>query len=158
MKLIVVIITFSAFVFIGCSSPTPAAALYNNAASINSTDLLPENPLQWKVVTTLVNRNDSSMATLYGNDTAVNYARHHADGYYPAGAKLALVKWNQQDDKHWFGAKIPNTIASVEMIMFNTNDTPQYNRYEGSPLRVSSHPNTDRLAAILSYRAAVVPH
>lgn len=141
----------------GNPASIPANPLYNSKASLQAADSLPENPLSWKVLTSLVNRKDNSMATLYGNDIAVNYARSHAGKDYPSGAKLALVTWQQQDDQHWFGARIPDRILSVEMVTFTGAGTPQYSNYQGQPLRLTTNPQPDRLATILSYRAAVVP-
>ncbi|ANI89277.1 hypothetical protein A9P82_08230 [Arachidicoccus ginsenosidimutans] len=153
------IITIISVATYGCSSstPTPAEDLYNKTASVNTSDSLPENPLNWPVVTSLINRKAGSMATLYGNDAAVNYARHHADKNYPSGAKLALVTWQQRTDEHWFGAKIPDNILSVEMIMFDSSSSPKYSVYKGKPLRLVNDSSSNRLATILSYRAAVVP-
>lgn len=54
------------------------------------------------------------MAVLYGNEVALKSARNGLA--YPGGAVLVLVRWNQQDDHHWFGGRIPKSIASEEVV------------------------------------------
>ena len=56
------------------------------------------------------------MSTLYGNDVAVRYARMNPQQDYPAGSVLSLVTWVQREDGHWFGAKIPGPVKSVEFV------------------------------------------
>jgi hypothetical protein len=83
----------------------------------------------------------------------------------PAGSILSLVTWNQQEDSRWFGAKIPATPKSVEIVTVGTTSDQKpsysYQQYEGSPLNKISEqqgatPN-DRAAFLLSQRAAVMP-
>jgi hypothetical protein len=152
----------------GCSGNEPkVSAEINQNASLAGEFVagLPANPLQWKVITSEVSQTDSAMATLYGNDLAVQYARTHAQHNYPAGAVLSLVTWTQQEDPRWFGAKIPATVKSVEFVTVETapNDQPSYlyQEYGGAPLKKLSAeeglaPN-DRAAYLLSQRAAVMP-
>jgi hypothetical protein len=97
----------------GCTSK-PAASTINEQASL--TGQLPYNPLAWKVITSSINQRNATMSTLYGNDIAVRYARINADRSYPAGSVLALVVWAQRDDPHWFGARIPSSVQSVEFV------------------------------------------
>jgi hypothetical protein len=152
----------------GCSRDEPkVSAEINQRASLAGefAAALPVNPLQWKVVTSEINKADSTMSTLYGNDLAVGYARTHSQHDYPAGAVLALVTWTQREDPRWFGAKIPATVKSVEFVSVSAApDGPpsySYEEYEGAPLRKLSGeqgvvPN-DRAARLLSQRAAVMP-
>ncbi|HEY0297607.1 MAG TPA: cytochrome P460 family protein [Arachidicoccus sp.] len=153
------IITVIAIVMWSCSSSnlTPVDKLYNKIASVNTHDSLPENPLNWKIITFMLDRKQGTTATLYGNDIAVDYARHRTVKNYPLGARLALVTWKQQEDSNWFGARIPANILSVEMVTFD-NSMPQYNLYQGQPLRLIANQSAQfRQALILSYRAAVTP-
>jgi len=100
------------------------------------------NPLEWKVITSAINKGEGSMSTLYGNELAVSAARAGGDGHkpYPAGAVLAWVTWLQQEDRHWFGANIPGAIRSIEKVTFiNPSNAPgreaSYESYIGMPLR-----------------------
>jgi len=125
---------------------------------------LPFDPLQWRVITASVDRQASSMSTLYGNDVAVDAARARLPGGYPAGSVLSLVTWHQQDDDHWFGAKIPAAPATVEFVMVGKTGSELsygYKLYEGTQLTEttvkeggSAH---DRIAYILSQTAAAMP-
>ena len=74
------------------------------------------------------------MATLYGNDAAVDAveARRTAPAY-PAGAVLALVTWARRDDPHWFGARIPDRPLSVEFVELGAQQ-PAYHRFSGTEL------------------------
>lgn len=123
---------------VGCHNPVrnsdyvytiPVAALAGD---------LPFNPLHWNVITTFVNRTDSTMSTLFGNDAAVHYARTHSQHEYPAGSALALVTWAQREDPRWFGGNIPATVKSVEFA--KPGPAP-----------------SEREADLLSQRGAVMP-
>jgi hypothetical protein len=148
----------------GCSgnSSRVSAALNKNAALAGD---IPENPLRWKVITSTIDRSDSTMATLFGNDLAVEYVRSHSQKDYPAGSVLSLVTWNQREDPRWFGANIPNRIKSVEFVTVSAqpNEPPSYSyeEYEGSPLAKTTAQEPavakERTAYLLSLRAAVLP-
>lgn len=148
----------------GCAKEVPQiTATFNKSASLDGA--LPANPLQWKVLTSMVNGKDATMATLYGNDQAVRYARTHVEHDYPAGAALALVTWTQIDDARWFGGKIPGRAKSVEFVFVKpANDggkSYSYQSYEGSPLKLQTSqegPAPDvRASLLLSQRSAVMP-
>jgi len=96
----------------GCGHPRPATSINERAALTGS---LPWNPLQWMVITSLMDNGAATMSTLYGNEIAVQAARSGSRAY-PAGAVLALVTWTKQNDEHWFGAKIPASAKSVEFV------------------------------------------
>jgi hypothetical protein len=164
MKAIYVLCVVLSLGGFGCSSRaiTASAATNTSAAVIAE---LPANPLQWRVITSAINRPDSTMWTLYGNDLAVGYARTNSQHQYPAGAELSLVTWTQREDDRWFGARIPDHVKSVEFVLVNgePNGKPTYSyvAYEGSSLtKVSAHDDviaTGRTAYLLSQRAAVMP-
>lgn len=149
---------------LGCSGDKPRiSATFNQSASLVGT--LPANPLQWKVITSMIVRTDSTMSTLYGNDIAVGYVRTHSQHDYPAGSQLSLVTWTQQEDPRWFGAKIPEAVKSVEFVTVGSaqDGRPSYSylKYEASPLQKSvtqeSPTPNERTAYLLSQRAAVMP-
>ncbi|WP_213803968.1 cytochrome P460 family protein [Granulicella sp. dw_53] len=143
---------------VGCSKPNPRVETRLNEDARLMGELTP-NPMQGKVITSWVDKRDSTMSTLYGNDAAVNYARRNAEMKYPAGSVVSLVTWNQQEDGRWFGGKIPATPKSVEVVSVGTGYS--YQRFEGSPLKrventEGAAPN-ERAAYLLSQRAAVLP-
>jgi hypothetical protein len=157
----------SAVVFLcisGCSDQNPRVTTrLNQEASLIGN--LPSNPLQGKVITSWIDKPNSTMSTLYGNDPAVQYARSNSEQHYPSGSSLALVTWRQKEDDRWFGARIPATPQSVEFV--TVESTPDhkpwfsYQQFDGSPLAKHSAqegptPN-DRAAFLLSQRAAVMP-
>jgi hypothetical protein len=146
----------------GCSGrETNLASLYNQEASLP--DTLSFNPLEWKVISSSLNKNAKTMSTLYGNELAVKNAR--AGAGYPAGSAIALVTWQQKEDEHWFGARIPGSIQSIEQIKFSSpgKDSAQasYEKYEGKPLRRGVEDNPEktksRIAYIAGQKASVMP-
>jgi hypothetical protein len=161
------ICVFSFILFIGilgCSSGEPRiSAITNKSAPL--VGQLPANPLAWRVITSMIDRTDSTMSTLYGNDLAVGYIRTHSQHDYPAGSVLSLITWAQQEDPRWFGARIPATVKSVEFVTVSTaaDGSPSYSytKYEGAPLKESSAPGSatgkERAAYLVSQRAAVMP-
>jgi hypothetical protein len=146
----------------GCSGNEPRiVATANQSASL--VGQLPANPLQWKVISSMIDGPDSTMATLCGNDIAVQYVRTHSTHDYPPGSVISLVTWTQQEDPRWFGARIPATVKSVEFVAVDAaadgSTSYSYTKYEGAPLKRSLGPVTgdERAAYLLSQRAAVMP-
>ena len=148
----------------GCSHhPTDPAVLTNREASLPAG--LPYHPLEWSVITSTIDRQKGAMSTLFGNDVAVHHARTSSDGAYPPGSVLSLVTWLQQDDKHWFGARIPARIESIEFIKVDATPDNQssnsYEHYDGMsgkklPVAESGAANM-RINSILGQRASVMP-
>lgn len=145
----------------GCSdqvNPRVATRL-NTDASLNGD--LPSNPFQGRVITSWIDKRDSTMSTMFGNDVALQYARTSAEGKYPAGAVLSVVTWGQQEDPRWFGGKIPEKPKAVEFVTVSSPGSYSYQRYEGSPLKkVASVEGNDpkaRAAYLLAQQAAVMP-
>jgi hypothetical protein len=148
----------------GCSAPNPRAVTTpNHAAELRGN--LPADPLLWRVITPEINRSQSTMSTLVGNDLAVDYARTHADANYPTGSVLALVTWSQQEDTRWFGANIPSDPRSVEFLTVSNGPDHKpfyaYRSYKGAPLTVAQSQDSPtpqgRTAWLLAQRAAVLP-
>lgn len=142
---------------VACGS-APASTI-NDVAEIKGD--LPANPLKWPVVTSSVDHQAGTMSTLYGNDAAIRYARSNSQHDYPPGSILALVTWAQRDDPHWFGAKIPGPVKSVEFVRISDGPAYSYEIFEGAPLKRTSssegRPDGSRAAYLLSLRAAVMP-
>lgn len=114
----------------------------NNRAAELPTDL-PFQPLDWSAITVYVDPAAHSTATLYGNTTAMQALPAHGDDpangrqvpQYQAGSVLALVTWEQRDDPHWFGARIPATPRSVEFVQVATpGQASNYRRFAGARL------------------------
>ena len=141
----------------GCSgnvNPRVATRL-NQDAAISG---LPSNPMQRKVITSWINKQDATMSTMFGNEVAVEYARTNAAFQYPVGATLSVVTWGQQEDPRWFGGSIPQHVKAVEFVTVTTPGTYSYQRYEGSPLRqIASEDSAGRAASLIGMRAAVMP-
>jgi len=134
--------------------------LFNRNAALPAD--LPYQPLQWRVITSFVDHAHGTMSTLYGNDLAVDHARTSPQTSYPPNAVLALVTWQQQEDRHWFGGRIPERVRSVEFVLVKVaaDGVPSlsYTGYEGSPLKKSAGLDwQNRILAITSLRAAVMP-
>jgi len=146
-----------------CGGPGAVTPSINERATL--TGSLPWNPLQWSVITSSIDKQAGTMSVLYGNDIAVRYARSDAQGNYPPASVLSVVTWTQQEDPHWFGAKIPGQPKSVEFLSVTAGAENRaaysYEDYEGSPLRKASSSSDrspgSRAAYMLSERAAVMP-
>jgi hypothetical protein len=145
----------------GCTGhKTPVQQILNTGASIPA-QTLPMNPLSWRVVTSFANRNDHTMATLYGNDAAIEGARD--GGTYRDGTVLSLVTWQQKEDPHWFGGSIPAAPLRVEFAQASSGTSPlhwNYSRYEGKPLHAMNLPadgQAQRVNFLISQHAAMMP-
>ena len=146
----------------GCTRrmPTERDLLNVNAALPAG---LPVHPLEWRVITSSIDREHHTMATLFGNDSAVTSARSATDSItYPAGSHLALVTWMQRDDEHWFGGRIPQRFVSLEVITVaagtGSKTAIKYERYgPDGRLLTGSDQDAAREETILAERPSVMP-
>jgi hypothetical protein len=152
------------FGILGCARQNPRVATRRNDGASLTGDL-PANPLQWKVITSSIDKQSSTMSTLFGNDIAVQYARTNSQHDYPAGSVLSLVTWTQQEDPRWFGGNIPSAPKSVEFVTVTVfpdhKPSYTYQSYEGTPLKKISTQDglasDSRAAYLVQQRAAVMP-
>lgn len=118
--------------------------IMNNAAA-NLPPGLPWQPLGWRAITMYVDPRTRTMATLYGNDAAMQVVHARGDAasaqpsVYPAGAVLALVTWAQRDDPHWFGGRIPDVLQSVEFVQISSDRAADTYRVFGHSALVGEH-------------------
>jgi hypothetical protein len=78
---------------------------------------------------------------------------------------LNLVTWNQQEDKHWFGGRIPGPVQKVEIVKISTAyegyPGSSYETYEGPTLQKTSDLDAagqqPHIAAITALKAATMP-
>lgn len=144
----------------GCEHRRPAERdLYNVDAALPAT--VPVQPLDWQVITSSVDREHHTMATLFGNDVALRAARSGAE--YPAGATLSEVTWLQQEDAHWFGGRIPQRFLSMEVVKVTTSaegkPTASYEQFgpAGQRTNASREQDAARKQAIVRERASPMP-
>lgn len=156
----------------GCQQNT------NHAGEINQAASLPEqiafNKMGLKVITTMMNKRQSTMATLYGNDAALRYAASAEQGKPAAGMVFALLNWKQQEDSRWFGAKIPDSLLTVEILKTKVAETTgtshpvigapvvnEYQCYLGQHGQKLVHQDVERenerIKYIFAQRASVMP-
>jgi hypothetical protein len=125
--------------------PMTAAKLGRDEVVNNRSAALPQSlpyqPLGWKVVTMFVDQKAHTMATLFGNDAAMQAVRAQGSSFgrspaYPADSVLALVTWNQREDPHWFGGRIPDSPLSVEFAKTDASGKAGvYRCYDGPLLK-----------------------
>lgn len=147
----------------GCANKRSAVSELNAKASLP--DGLPFNPFEWKVIASTANDRDLTMSTLFGNELAASQARSGEQHDFPPGAVLSFVTWIQEEDDHWFGARVPGRIKSVEFVsadsITNQSTTYSYAGYEGTPLRKIDIPDKsisdERVNYVLKQRASVMP-
>ncbi len=148
----------------GCSEQNPRVATkINQEATLKGK--LPLNPLQGKVITSWIDKKNSTMSTLFGNDLAIQAARQGTIDNYPSGSILSAITWRQQEDARWFGGKIPAEPVSVEIVTVGATQgkgaSYSYQRYEGRPLKevalADSSVSQARTKYLLQQRASVMP-
>jgi len=121
---------------------------------------LPVPALEWKTISSSVDRKTGTMNLLTGNDAAVRGA---STGSYGDGVVLALTTWAQRDDPHWFGARIPGGFVSLETVTVSLGTdgktTAVYRRFTGSPARevAGAGDAESRKMEILGMRASQLP-
>jgi len=140
---------------VGCKKKQPVAAdLYNDAAKVDAG--LPYPVMEWRALTTGVDRGMGTTFTLFGNDAAVAAAR--AGQPYAAGAVLGLVTWRQKEDAHWFGGRIPDAPVGVEFVEYGPGLAPVYRHFAGTPMvEQADSGGAGRIAAIEGMKVAALP-
>jgi hypothetical protein len=129
MRARVVVCAWMLAAMCGCSGKKIADSdLYNVQAGVGAG--LPYPVMEWKAITSVVDRGSETTSTLFGNDAAVAAAR--GGEAYPAGAVLGLVTWRQREDPHWFGARIPGQPVAVEFVVVGTGADREF---VGTPWR-----------------------
>ena len=166
MTAVAALVFIVGYSIVGCSHRAPTERdLFNVDAALPAG--LPVAPLEWRVITSSIDREHRTMATLFGNDAAVTSARSAADAVtyptaYGAGSQLALVTWVQRDDEHWFGGRIPQRFVSMELVTVaagaDGKTTTTYQRF-GADGRLADGSDQDavREGAILAERASFMP-
>jgi hypothetical protein len=147
----------------GCS-PAPV----NHAGELNAAASLPASfdfeAQGLHVVSSLINKKQGTMSTLYGNAAGRAHATAAPAGAYPAGLVLALVTWRQQPDPRWYGAKIPANLQTVELVKTvpaAASPAVRYQLFRGPDLQPATPADTlqqsQRAAYILAQQASVIP-
>ena len=140
-----------------CTSTSNNTSLVNNDASLPESFNFSKQGL--KVITSFINKKQGTMATLYGNE-AVLQAAKLGSSTTTTGETFALVTWKQKADDHWFGAKIPSNLQSVEYVKTRpSGNTVSYQKFEGKTLVLSTDTlhNQERIKYILSQKASIFP-
>jgi hypothetical protein len=135
----------------------------NNSRLINDKAALPAgfDTLGLKVMSSFINKKLGTMATLYANPLALKNAVTGLKIHEP-GEVFTLVTWKQQDDDHWFGAKIPGDLLFAEVISINGDGNGtiiNYKKYTGKSLAAvqdTLHQH-DRIKYIFDQQPAVMP-
>ena len=149
--------------------PITAATVRGNDMVNNGAAALPAGLpyplLGWGAITMYVDPKTHAMAMLYGNDVGMQavQARRAAqaggptDLQYLPGSVLALVIWEQRDDPHWFGARIPGLPRSVEFVQVPaTEKAGSYRRFAGAGL-AEDHPASGVAADRTSFILGLAP-
>ena len=143
-----------------CSQPKVPASQRNEAASLPpSFDF---SKLGLRVLSTFVNRQQATTATLYGNEPARQAALRGTGAARP-GEVLALVTWRQQADPNWFGARIPGALQSLELLRTSAGaagrPVVKYKCFMGKDLLLRSDTlhQQARIAYLLAQKPAVLP-
>lgn len=158
MKALYSLLAVCTLMLTACSDNKPAE-LYNTKAALPASQKYNLDGL--KVITSFVNKTKGTASTLYGNDLALNSA---IDGNKSIAANeiFTLVTWKQQDDDHWFGAKIPSDVESVEVIRTapsGNNIAVNYQQLNGKALdlKTDTSGQAERVKYILGQKPSVLP-
>ena len=136
--------------------------LNNAAAALPSS--LPYQPLSWQGITMYVDPAARQIATLFGNDAAMQGVHPRGErtvaSSYSGGSVLALITWYQREDPHWFGGRIPDLPKLVEFVQVTAGQRMSYRRFSGPALteeQVTIDLSARRIASILALAPAPLP-
>jgi hypothetical protein len=157
MRSAYILLAFAAVLLTACTSTTSNIALVNDAASLPSSFNF--GKMGFKVITSFINKKQGTMSTLYGNELALK-TTSAGTGTIIVGEVFALVTWKQQADDHWFGAKIPANLLSVEYVKTGEGSNHiSYQKFEGKNLVLSmdTSNNQNRIKYIFDQKPSVMP-
>lgn len=148
---------FSIFLFAGCDQTTAPADLINKKASLPNTFSISD--LHQRVISSFYNARDSSNSVLYG-DLGAETILQKNDPSASRAFSLTLVTWRQQEDPHWFGARIPGDLISVERLTkSNMSNRISYQKLTGKQLITVKDTvgNAGRIRFLLSQQPLIQP-
>ncbi len=160
MKPQIITLLFLALAVSSCSEKKSPDEIINEKAS------LPE-ALNWeaagyKVITSYIDKKDSTMSILYGNDLA-RKTFIASENRVIRGEMLVLVTWKQKADENWFGANIPGKLNTIELIKISAGNSGAtaiaYSLYKGKAFILSKDTtdNQVRIRYIFSQQPSVMP-
>ena len=142
---------------VGCHTPMRDNDFVFTTPVPRAADGLPNNPFEYQVINASADSKDGTMSMLYGNYVAVRSARGSSHPNYPSGSVLSLVTWAQRDDDHWFGARVPGRVKSVEFVTVGPGPA-SYQEFTGLPFkRTAPNDGDSRTNDILRQRALLMP-
>jgi hypothetical protein len=153
------------YLFIACLILLSACHNKSRLQLFNGKAALPPHfkfdALGLKVMSSFINTKSGTMSILYANEPALDSAINSSSSP-AAGELLALVTWKQQGDEHWFGAKIPGDLQTVEVVEMSTAGKGvaiNYKKYEGRELTASRDTvhQQDRINYIIDQRPSITP-
>ncbi|PTQ96621.1 hypothetical protein C8P68_104106 [Mucilaginibacter yixingensis] len=154
-------VTYSIFTvllaLIACTPKTPSGELINQKASLPATFSVSD--LHQKVLTAVINKKEHTMSLLYG-DAAAELALKSAIPAQATNFSFTLVTWQQQDDAHWFGARIPGDLISVEKLAKKGADASLvYQKLSGKKLTTVTDTTgtAGRIQFMLSQKVSILP-
>ncbi|SEN24546.1 hypothetical protein SAMN05192574_102893 [Mucilaginibacter gossypiicola] len=158
MKTVYSLIIACTLMLAACSD-NKQVELYNTKAALPASAKYNLGGL--KVITSFVNKTKGTASTLYGNDLALK-AAIEGNKIIAGNEIFTLVTWKQQDDDHWFGAKIPSDVESVEVIKTassGNNVAINYQQLNGKPLdlKTDTSGQAERIKYILGQKPSVLP-
>jgi hypothetical protein len=105
-----------------------------NPAGVQFPKDLSFDPLDWTPVTLYADPRAQTVSVLFSRDARARIAAQ------TTGPELALVTWTERDDPHWFGARIADQVASVEIVRISQGGA-EYRNLAG-PARNDGVPKT----------------
>lgn len=82
-----------------------------NAAAVRFPKTLSFNPLDWAPTTVISDPQRQTISVLFTRPEAASVGTSPSQD----GADQALVTWKERDDPHWFGARIADSVLTVEV-------------------------------------------
>lgn len=160
MKLQIIALISLSLAISSCSEKKSPEQIINQKASLP--EALNWEAARYKVITSFIDKKDSTMSILYGNDLARKTFIASENRVIP-GETLALVTWKQKADENWFGARIPGTVNTIELIKTSTQNAGvpaiAYSLYKGKEFNLSKDTtnNQTRIKYIFGQQPSVMP-
>jgi hypothetical protein len=113
------------------------------------------NPLDWAPVTMYSNPQRNAISVLFAKPSQTRSGTSPS----PSDSDTALVTWTEREDPHWFGARVADTVMSVEVVRSGANHEMEYHSFGGDGIKSAStgEPAGARSHFITSLHAPQIP-
>jgi len=143
------------FICVSCQSKKIIPTTTSSGAALIGD--LPENPFLFEPISFFIDNKNETLNVIYGNSKAVDQSTLDDLKNYKPGSIIYVVSWKRKSDRVWFGAKIPDSLMTVERVAIMDSNKIRYQFFSNMDLPKIKSDSAFRVKQILNYKSAKSP-